>query len=145
MLPKPEFFMKMLPELNDPRVALVLSPQSFHNYNPKSDIFNHSNFTYWEYILPGQPASSCETKLPVGMDPARASCRTQRGSCRQSTSAAPACSVLGVCCARTGPPAAPLWCLNGATYHQVTDLILRWPMWLRAGRETLQGSQALPS
>ena len=58
MLPKPEFFMKMLAELNDPRVALVLSPQSFHNYNPKSDIFNHSNFTYWEYILPGQPVLS---------------------------------------------------------------------------------------
>ena len=59
MLPKPEFFMKMLPELNDPRVALVLSPQSFHNYNPRSDIFNHSNFTYWEYILPGQQVLPC--------------------------------------------------------------------------------------
>ena len=65
MLPKPEFFMKMLPELNDPRVALVLSPQSFHNYNPKSDIFNHSNFTYWEYILPGLSVMLFSTKLPL--------------------------------------------------------------------------------
>ncbi|KAK9803902.1 hypothetical protein WJX72_003331 [[Myrmecia] bisecta] len=52
----PEFFMKILPELNDPKVGLVLSPQKFHNYDPNCDIFNHSNLIYWENILPGMDA-----------------------------------------------------------------------------------------
>lgn len=55
MLPKPEFFVRMLLELNDPQVALVLSPQSFHNFDPKADIFNHSNLSFWQYVSTAMP------------------------------------------------------------------------------------------
>lgn len=48
-----EFFVKILAELYDPQVALVLTPQAFHNYDPSCDIFNHSNLIYWQISLPG--------------------------------------------------------------------------------------------
>ena len=32
---------------------MVLSPQCFHNLNLHSDIFNHSNVHFWEYMQPG--------------------------------------------------------------------------------------------
>ena len=34
-------------------VGMVLSPQCFHNLNLHSDIFNHSNVHFWEYMQPG--------------------------------------------------------------------------------------------
>lgn len=47
------FFVKILAELYDPQVAIVLTPQKFHNYDPECDIFNHSNLIYWQVSLPG--------------------------------------------------------------------------------------------
>jgi hypothetical protein len=35
------------------QVALVLTPQKFHNYDLDTDIFNHSNLIYWQISLPG--------------------------------------------------------------------------------------------
>ena len=35
---------------------MVLSPQCFHNLNLHSDIFNHSNVHFWEYMQPGYDA-----------------------------------------------------------------------------------------
>ena len=49
----PEFYTRVLGELADPQVALVLSPQKFHNYDMDTDIFNHSNLIYWQISLPG--------------------------------------------------------------------------------------------
>ena len=37
-------------------VGMVLSPQCFHNLNLHSDIFNHSNVHFWEYMQPGYDA-----------------------------------------------------------------------------------------
>ena len=48
-----DFFTKILAELYDPQVAIVLTPQKFHNYNIMCDIFNHSNLIYWQVSLPG--------------------------------------------------------------------------------------------
>ena len=48
-----DFFVKILAELYDPQVAIVLTPQKFHNYNIMCDIFNHSNLIYWQVSLPG--------------------------------------------------------------------------------------------
>ena len=48
-----DFYTKILAELYDPQVAIVLTPQKFHNYNMKCDIFNHSNLIYWQVSLPG--------------------------------------------------------------------------------------------
>ena len=53
MVCNPEFFIKIIAELYDPQVALVLTPQAFHNYDPSCDIFNHSNLIYWQISLPG--------------------------------------------------------------------------------------------
>ena len=39
-----EFFMKTLPRIVDDRVSLVLTPQAYHNYDPATDIFNHSAY-----------------------------------------------------------------------------------------------------
>ena len=47
------FFIKILAELYDPQVAIVLTPQKFHNYDIYCDIFNHSNLIYWQVSLPG--------------------------------------------------------------------------------------------
>lgn len=35
---------------------MVLSPQCFHNLNLHTDIFNHSNVHFWEYMQPGYDA-----------------------------------------------------------------------------------------
>lgn len=48
-----DFFVKILAELYDPQVAIVLTPQAFHNYDMQCDIFNHSNLIYWQVSLPG--------------------------------------------------------------------------------------------
>ena len=37
-------------------MGMVLSPQCFHNLNLHSDIFNHSNVHFWEYMQPGYDA-----------------------------------------------------------------------------------------
>ena len=45
---------------------MVLSPQCFHNLNLHSDIFNHSNVHFWEYMQPGYDTLgfiSCTGKL----------------------------------------------------------------------------------
>jgi endoglucanase len=47
------FFIKILEVMYDERVSLCLTPQGFHNINLASDIFNNSNLSFWEYILPG--------------------------------------------------------------------------------------------
>jgi hypothetical protein len=53
----PAFFERTLPRLgDDPRVALVLTPQRFGNVDASSDIFNHSNRHFWEAVLPGMAA-----------------------------------------------------------------------------------------
>ncbi|DBB00628.1 TPA: hypothetical protein ACH3X3_002312 [Trebouxia sp. C0006] len=49
-----EFFMKTIPMFDGgDDVGMVLSPQCFHNLNLHSDIFNHSNVHFWEYMQPG--------------------------------------------------------------------------------------------
>ncbi|KAK9845258.1 hypothetical protein WJX81_001552 [Elliptochloris bilobata] len=53
MVASPEFFIRVLAELADPQVALVLTPQKFYNYDLDTDIFNHSNLIYWQISLPG--------------------------------------------------------------------------------------------
>jgi len=52
-----EFFLKTLPLFDGgDDVGMVLSPQCFHNLNLHSDIFNHSNVHFWEYMQPGYDA-----------------------------------------------------------------------------------------
>ncbi len=51
-----KFFMKTLPRVVDDRVSLVLTPQAYHNYDPATDIFNHSAFAYWSMMVPGEDA-----------------------------------------------------------------------------------------
>ena len=51
-----EFFMKTLPRVVDDRVSLVLTPQAYHNYDPATDIFNHSAYAYWSMMVPGEDA-----------------------------------------------------------------------------------------
>ena len=51
-----EFFVKTLPRIVDDRVSLVLTPQAYHNYDPATDIFNHSAFAYWSMLVPGEDA-----------------------------------------------------------------------------------------
>ena len=52
-----EFFTKTLPLFDGgDDVGMVLSPQCFHNLNLHSDIFNHSNVHFWEYMQPGYDA-----------------------------------------------------------------------------------------
>ena len=50
---------------------MVLSPQCFHNLNLHSDIFNHSNVHFWEYMQPGYVAlgfiSCTGTNFLVGL------------------------------------------------------------------------------
>ena len=53
----PTFFMKMLPLLDDgDDIAMVLSPQCFHNVHHQTDIFNHTNIHFWEYMQVGYDA-----------------------------------------------------------------------------------------
>ena len=54
---KPHFFARMLPLFDaGDDVAMVLSAQCFGNLNRHSDIFNHSNLQFWEYMQPGYDA-----------------------------------------------------------------------------------------
>ena len=48
--------MKTLPRIVDDRVSLVLTPQAYHNYDPATDIFNHSASAYWSMMVPGEDA-----------------------------------------------------------------------------------------
>ncbi len=48
--------MKTLPRIVDDRVSLVLTPQAYHNYDPATDIFNHSAYAYWSMMVPGEDA-----------------------------------------------------------------------------------------
>jgi cellulose synthase/poly-beta-1,6-N-acetylglucosamine synthase-like glycosyltransferase len=54
---KPEFFLRTLPLFDSgDDVGMVLSPQCFHNLDYHTDIFNHSNLQFWEYMQPGYDA-----------------------------------------------------------------------------------------
>lgn len=67
--------MKMVPLMDDgDDVAMVLSPQCFHNVHHQADIFNHTNIHFWEYMqigydalsfisCTGQASGSCSTLL----------------------------------------------------------------------------------
>ena len=61
--------MKMLPLMDDgDDIAMVLSPQCFHNVHHQADIFNHTNIDFWEYTQIGYDALSfisCTGLLPV--------------------------------------------------------------------------------
>ncbi len=51
--------MKTLPLLDDgDDIAMVLSPQCFHNVHHQADIFNHTNIHFWEYMQIGYDALS---------------------------------------------------------------------------------------
>ena len=55
----PTFFMKMVPLMDDgDDIAMVLSPQCFHNVHHQADIFNHTNIHFWEYMQIGYDALS---------------------------------------------------------------------------------------
>ena len=78
-----EFFLKTLPLFDGgDDVGMVLSPQCFHNLNLHSDIFNHSNVHFWEYMQPGYDALgfiSCTgtnflVRLPIAGRPHHAAC-----------------------------------------------------------------------
>lgn len=51
---KEDFFVRTLQWMQDDKTSIVLTPQYFHNFNPKADIFNHKSAAYWDVILPGQ-------------------------------------------------------------------------------------------
>lgn len=52
-----DFFLKTLPLFDGgDDIGMVLSPQCFHNLNLHTDIFNHSNVHFWEYMQPGYDA-----------------------------------------------------------------------------------------
>ncbi len=54
---KPEFYCRMVPLLDGgDDVGMVLSPQTFHNINRHTDIFNHFNVQFWEYAQHGYDA-----------------------------------------------------------------------------------------
>ena len=54
-----DFFLKTVPLFDGgDDVGMVLSPQCFHNLNLHTDIFNHSNVHFWEYMQPGYDALS---------------------------------------------------------------------------------------
>lgn len=48
-----DFFLKTLPYLQADTDALVLTPQAFHNFNPRADVFGHANCIFWDVIVPG--------------------------------------------------------------------------------------------
>ena len=51
--------MKTLPLMDDgDDIAMVLSPQCFHNVHHQADIFNHTNIHFWEYMQIGYDALS---------------------------------------------------------------------------------------
>jgi hypothetical protein len=41
--------LQILEVMLDDNVALCLTPQSFHNIDPDSDLFNSINVQFWEY------------------------------------------------------------------------------------------------
>ena len=52
-----DFYLKTVPLFDGgDDVGMVLSPQCFHNLNLHTDIFNHSNVHFWEYMQPGYDA-----------------------------------------------------------------------------------------
>lgn len=52
-----EFFLKTVPLLDEgDDVSMVLTPQAFHNLDLDTDIFNHSNVHFWQYMQPGADA-----------------------------------------------------------------------------------------
>lgn len=67
---KKHFFLATVPLFDGgDDVAMVLSPQAFHNLNLHADIFNHSNIHFWEYMQVrwppaapafAQPAAKCD-------------------------------------------------------------------------------------
>lgn len=63
---KKEFFIKTVPLLDGgDDVAMVLSPQCFHNMDLHTDIFNHSNIHFWEYMQVGYDAIGERSDLPT--------------------------------------------------------------------------------
>ena len=51
---QPSFYLKTLPLLDEgDDVAMVLSPQAAYNLDPWTDIFNHANNHFFEYMQPG--------------------------------------------------------------------------------------------
>ena len=43
------FFLKTVPLLDGgDDIAMILTPQAFHNLDIETDIFNHSNIHFWE-------------------------------------------------------------------------------------------------
>ena len=51
---QPSFYLKTLPLLDEgDDVAMVLSPQAAHNLDPWTDIFNHANQHFFQYMQPG--------------------------------------------------------------------------------------------
>lgn len=74
-------------------VGMVLSPQCFHNLNLHTDIFNHSNVHFWEYMQPGYDAlgfiSCTGTNFLVSTAGSSLSlCSLMTGVCQISCSAA---------------------------------------------------------
>jgi len=54
---KGDFFLKTVPLLDEgDDVSMVLTPQAFHNLDLDTDIFNHSNIHFWQYMQPGADA-----------------------------------------------------------------------------------------
>lgn len=52
-----DFFLRTIPLFDaGSDVGMVLSPQCFHNLNGATDIFNHGNIHFWEYMQPGYDA-----------------------------------------------------------------------------------------
>lgn len=46
------FFLKTVPLLDEgDDVAMILTPQAFHNLDTACDIFNHSNIHFWEWAI----------------------------------------------------------------------------------------------
>lgn len=48
-----DFLVRVLEVMADEEVALCLTPQFFGDISYARDIFNNSNLSFWEYMLPG--------------------------------------------------------------------------------------------
>jgi endoglucanase len=77
------FFLRTVPLFDGgDDVAMVLSPQCFHNLNMHTDIFNHSNIHFWEYAQHGYDAIgfiSCTGAAPA-RSPRRPLCHPAGGA-----------------------------------------------------------------
>ena len=62
-----DFFVRTLPLFDGgDDVAMVLSPQCFHNLNLHTDIFNHSNVHFWRACTTALLCrSQCQTHQPA--------------------------------------------------------------------------------